>query len=138
VHGEGPDPKHCWDIFQVKNPWPNVDAHSGVLLQYYGIKEENFYTVLFGVSRAIGVLSQVRLMLGLWPAQVENCERCGNTKDVLRRPGDGAVQRAIDCSGVALCSWMLFYMQGIWSRALGLPIERPKSITMDALERKLA
>lgn len=46
---------------QVKNPWPNVDAHSGVLLQYYGIKEENFYTVLFGVSRAIGVLSQVTL-----------------------------------------------------------------------------
>ena len=46
---------------QVKNPWPNVDAHSGVLLQYYGIKEENFYTVLFGVSRAIGVLSQVRV-----------------------------------------------------------------------------
>ena len=43
----------------MKNPWPNVDAHSGVLLQYYGIKEENFYTVLFGVSRAIGVLSQV-------------------------------------------------------------------------------
>ena len=48
-----------WSV-QVKNPWPNVDAHSGVLLQYYGIKEENFYTVLFGVSRAIGVLSQVR------------------------------------------------------------------------------
>jgi len=47
----------------VKNPWPNVDAHSGVLLQYYGIKEENFYTVLFGVSRAIGVLSQVTLRL---------------------------------------------------------------------------
>lgn len=44
---------------QVKNPWPNVDAHSGVLLQYYGIKEANFYTVLFGVSRAIGILSQV-------------------------------------------------------------------------------
>jgi citrate synthase len=46
---------------QVKNPWPNVDAHSGVLLQYYGIKEANFYTVLFGVSRAMGVLSQVWL-----------------------------------------------------------------------------
>jgi len=67
---------------KVKNPWPNVDAHSGVLLQYYGIKEENFYTVLFGVSRAIGVLSQ-----------------------------------------------------GVWSRALGLPIERPKSVTMAELER---
>lgn len=46
-------------MLQVKNPWPNVDAHSGVLLQYYGITESNFYTVLFGVSRAIGVLSQV-------------------------------------------------------------------------------
>ncbi len=47
-------------VLQVKNPWPNVDAHSGVILQYYNIKEENFYTVLFGVSRAIGVLSQAR------------------------------------------------------------------------------
>ena len=69
---------------QVKNPWPNVDAHSGVLLQYYGITEENFYTVLFGVSRALGVLSQ-----------------------------------------------------GVWSRALGLPIERPKSLTVDAILAKV-
>ena len=68
---------------KVKNPWPNVDAHSGVLLQYYGITEDKFYTVLFGVSRALGVLSQ-----------------------------------------------------GIWSRALGLPIERPKSMTVDALRAK--
>lgn len=42
---------------KTKNPYPNVDAHSGVLLQHYNLKEENFYTVLFGVSRAIGVLS---------------------------------------------------------------------------------
>ncbi|KAK9808917.1 hypothetical protein WJX72_006399 [[Myrmecia] bisecta] len=70
---------------KVKNPWPNVDAHSGVLLQYYGIKEENFYTVLFGVSRSLGVLSQ-----------------------------------------------------GVWSRALGLPIERPKSMTMEEIEKKFA
>ena len=46
---------------KVRNPWPNVDAHSGVLLQYYGITEENFYTVMFGVSRALGVLSQLTL-----------------------------------------------------------------------------
>lgn len=59
---------------KAKNPWPNVDAHSGVLLQYYGMKEMNYYTVLFGVSRALGVLSSL-----------------------------------------------------IWDRALGLPIERPKS-----------
>merc|ERR1712146_295189 len=42
---------------KIKNPWPNVDAHSDVLLQYYGLREESFYTVLFGVSRALGVLA---------------------------------------------------------------------------------
>ncbi|KAJ8933548.1 hypothetical protein NQ314_013943 [Rhamnusium bicolor] len=68
------------DLGKVKNPWPNVDAHSGVLLQYYGLKEMNFYTVLFGVSRALGVMASL-----------------------------------------------------IWARALGLPIERPKSLTTNAL-----
>ena len=43
----------------AQNPYPNVDAHSGVLLQYYGLTEANYYTVLFGVSRAIGVLPQL-------------------------------------------------------------------------------
>ena len=41
------------------DPYPNVDAHSGVLLQYYGLTESNYYTVLFGVSRALGVLPQL-------------------------------------------------------------------------------
>jgi len=44
---------------KAKNPWPNVDAHSGVLLQHFGMKEMSFYTVLFGVSRALGCLSQL-------------------------------------------------------------------------------
>jgi citrate synthase len=78
-------PKVLEQTGKVKNPWPNVDAHSGVLLQHFGFKEENFYTVLFGVSRAIGVLSQL-----------------------------------------------------VWSRGLGLPIERPKSVTMSVLEKKFA
>ncbi|KAK4881323.1 hypothetical protein RN001_004642 [Aquatica leii] len=69
---------------KVKNPWPNVDAHSGVLLQYYGMKEMNYYTVLFGVSRALGVLASL-----------------------------------------------------IWARALGLPIERPKSVSTDILIQEL-
>ncbi len=69
---------------KVKNPWPNVDAHSGALLVHYGLKEYSFYTVLFGVSRALGVLA-------------------------------------------ALC----------WSRALGLPLERPKSVTSDWLKDQL-
>ncbi|KAI4798899.1 hypothetical protein KUCAC02_020417 [Chaenocephalus aceratus] len=65
---------------KAKNPWPNVDAHSGVLLQYYGMSEMNYYTVLFGVSRALGVLAQL-----------------------------------------------------VWSRALGFPLERPKSMSTDGL-----
>lgn len=44
---------------KVKNPWPNVDAHSGALLVHYGLKEYEFYTVLFGVSRALGVLANL-------------------------------------------------------------------------------
>jgi len=46
---------------KAKDPWPNVDAHSGALLVHYGIVEYDFYTVLFGVSRAIGVLASLIL-----------------------------------------------------------------------------
>lgn len=46
---------------KIKNPWPNVDAYSGALLHHYGITEYNFYTVMFGVSRALGVLAQLIL-----------------------------------------------------------------------------
>jgi len=67
---------------KVKNPWPNVDAHSGVLLQYYGLKEMNYYTVLFGVSRALGVTASL-----------------------------------------------------VWDRALGLPLERPKSMSTQGLKK---
>jgi len=70
---------------KVKNPWPNVDAHSGALLVHYGLTEYSFYTVLFGVSRALGVLA-------------------------------------------AQC----------WSRALGLPLERPKSVTTEWVKAFLA
>lgn len=44
---------------KTKNPYPNVDSHSGVLLYHYNFTQKNYYTVLFGVSRAIGVLSQL-------------------------------------------------------------------------------
>lgn len=81
--------KMVWQLFRVvppileslgkvKNPWPNVDAHSGAILVHYGMKEFSFYTVLFGVSRALGVLAA-----------------------------------------------------GCWSRALGFPLERPKSMTSE-------
>lgn len=78
-------PKVLGALGKVKNPWPNVDAHSGALLVHYGFKEYTYYTVLFGVSRALGV-----------------------------------------CAG--LC----------WARALGLPLERPKSVTTEWLFEKFA
>ena len=81
-----------WNIYEVappilegtgkiKNPWPNVDAHSGALLLHYGLNEYDFFTVLFGVSRALGVMASL-----------------------------------------------------LWDRALGLPIERPKSVTYEWLK----
>ncbi|GAC1442097.1 MAG: citrate (Si)-synthase [Sediminibacterium sp.] len=66
---------------KIKNPWPNVDAHSGALLVHYGMVEYEFYTVLFAVSRALGVLA-------------------------------------------SLC----------WDRVLGSPLERPKSVTTEAVK----
>ncbi len=52
-------PKILGDLGKVKNPWPNVDAHSGALLIHYGMEEFEFYTVLFGVSRSLGVLASL-------------------------------------------------------------------------------
>jgi len=66
---------------KTKNPWPNVDAQSGVIQWHYGLKEYAFYTVLFGVGRALGVLANIT-----------------------------------------------------WDRALGSPLERPKSVTTAMLE----
>ena len=44
---------------KAKNPWPNVDAQSGVIQWYYGVREYDFYTVLFAIGRAIGVASNI-------------------------------------------------------------------------------
>lgn len=68
-----PDDPLCqtvWNIYEtvppilqslgkIKNPWPNVDAHSGALLVHYGMVEYEFYTVLFAVSRALGVMASL-------------------------------------------------------------------------------
>ncbi|MGV3278097.1 citrate (Si)-synthase [Rickettsiales bacterium LUAb2] len=59
-----------WDVYSVapeilgktgkiKNPYPNVDAHSGAILDYFGLKNTEFYTVLFGMSRSIGILTSL-------------------------------------------------------------------------------
>ena len=62
--------KTVWNIYEavppvlqslgkIKNPWPNVDAHRGALLVHFGMVEYEFYTVLFGVSRSLGVLASL-------------------------------------------------------------------------------
>jgi citrate synthase len=52
-------PKVLQEHGKAKNPWPNVDAGSGALLYHYGITEFSYYTVLFSVSRAMGMLAQL-------------------------------------------------------------------------------
>lgn len=47
------------EVAKISNPWPNVDAHSGSLLVHYGMEEDDFYTVLFGVARSLGTLSSL-------------------------------------------------------------------------------
>lgn len=66
---------------KAANPYPNIDSITGTLLHHYGLQEHEFFTVLFGVSRAIGCMATL-----------------------------------------------------VWSRALGLPIERPDSVTIDYLK----
>jgi len=46
---------------KAKNPWPNVDAGSGALLYHFGMTEFSYYTVLFAVSRALGMTAQLTL-----------------------------------------------------------------------------
>jgi citrate synthase len=52
-------PKVLQEQGKAKNPWPNVDAASGSLLYHYGLKEFNYYTVLFSISRAMGIIAQM-------------------------------------------------------------------------------
>jgi citrate synthase len=44
---------------KAKNPWPNVDALSGTIQWHYGVREYDFYTVLFGIGRAIGICANI-------------------------------------------------------------------------------
>ncbi|MEP0814328.1 MAG: citrate (Si)-synthase [bacterium] len=52
-------PKVLTEMGKAKDPWPNVDAASGCLLYYFGLREFDYYTVLFSVSRAMGMLAQL-------------------------------------------------------------------------------
>ncbi len=52
-------------IKKIKNPWPNVDAASGALLYHYGLTEYSYYTVMFAVSRSLGLSAQAVINRGM-------------------------------------------------------------------------
>jgi len=58
-------PEELKKIEKIKNPWPNVDAISGSLLYHYGMKEFSYYTVLFAVSRSLGLTAQAVVNRGM-------------------------------------------------------------------------
>lgn len=51
-------------VQKIKDPWPNVDAGSGALLYHFGLKEFSYYTVLFSISRALGIAAQAIVARG--------------------------------------------------------------------------
>jgi citrate synthase len=44
---------------KVSNPWPNVDAINGALQYHFGVTQYDFYTVLFGISRILGLTAHI-------------------------------------------------------------------------------
>jgi citrate synthase len=57
-------PEVLKQVEKISNPWPNVDAGSGALLYHFGLKEFSYYTVLFSVSRAMGMGAQAVVSRG--------------------------------------------------------------------------
>lgn len=57
-------------IHKIKDPWPNVDAISGSLIYHYGVTQHKYYTVMFGVSRALGLTAQL-IMSRAWGEPIE-------------------------------------------------------------------
>lgn len=47
------------EIPKIQNPYPNVDAISGSLLSAAGLPQSEYYTVLFGWSRVVGIAAQI-------------------------------------------------------------------------------
>lgn len=58
-------PKLLMEQGKAKDPWPNVDAASGTLLNRFGITEYDYYTVVFAVSRILGLCAQLVLSRAL-------------------------------------------------------------------------
>ncbi|EGR30915.1 hypothetical protein IMG5_121190 [Ichthyophthirius multifiliis] len=71
-------PQQLGKYKQIKNPFPNVDAHTGTLLYQLGIKEYEFYTVLFAISRSLGILTNL-VWCRAYGLPIERPESCDMT-----------------------------------------------------------
>lgn len=69
-------------IHKIKDPWPNVDAISGSLIYHYGVTQHKYYTVMFGVSRVLGLTSQL-VMSRAWNEPIERPKSV--TTDQIRK-----------------------------------------------------
>lgn len=52
-------PKVLKENPKISNPYPNVDAVSGILLTASGFPYPEYYTVLFGLARVVGISIQI-------------------------------------------------------------------------------
>ncbi|HPE84681.1 MAG TPA: citrate (Si)-synthase [Chlamydiales bacterium] len=52
-------PKVLKENPKISNPYPNVDAMSGTVLTAAGFGFPEYYTVLFGLSRCVGIATQI-------------------------------------------------------------------------------
>lgn len=52
-------PKVLKENPKISNPYPNVDAISGVLLTVAGFPYPEYYTILFGLARIVGISIQI-------------------------------------------------------------------------------
>lgn len=82
---------------KAKNPWPNVDAHSGVLLTYYGLDQMQYYTVLFGVSRAFGVAAQLIWDRALGARKLSSGSSIANVTDLSFIASIGEAKELLKC-----------------------------------------
>lgn len=57
LRSEGP--KVLKENEKITNPYPNVDAISGILLSAAGFPYPQYFTVLFGLSRVVGIAVQI-------------------------------------------------------------------------------
>ncbi len=58
MHLRAVGPKVLKENPKISNPYPNVDAMSGTILSAAGFPYPDYYTVLFGLSRSVGIAIQ--------------------------------------------------------------------------------